>query len=217
MAPIFCHDIPAPRALTTVSTSCCSVRARATTARWRWYSSTGISLPASGSKSSNVWPVRRRGRGCLGLIVAWCHLRNLAPSGHGVNDEVDSVTVATPISSNLPGVARPDQHPEIVEGEDSGGVAIGVDHVVVVDPVLACAVDDTGSTPSTYLDDSRGATHPLRTDAMKERGLRSPGVVEQPGAAGSRSSVTPDLHPTWRYGPLSSNIEGRAQHADLGT
>jgi hypothetical protein len=41
-------------------------------------------------------------------------------------------------------------------------------------------------------------------------------AVEQLGAAGSRSSVTPDLHPTRRYGPSSSNIEWTVQHADLG-
>jgi hypothetical protein len=41
------------------------------------------------------------------------------------------------------------------------------------------------------------------------------GAVEQPGAAASRSPVTPDLHLTRRYGPASSNTEWTAQYADL--
>jgi hypothetical protein len=50
-------------------------------------------------------------------------------------------------------------------------------------PCLRALATITGSTTSTYLDGSRGATHLLRTDAMKERGLRSKARLSQPGAA----------------------------------
>jgi hypothetical protein len=42
-------------------------------------------------------------------------------------------------------------------------------------PCLRALATITGSTTSTYLDESGGATNQLRTDAMKERGLRSRG------------------------------------------
>jgi len=43
----------------------------------------------------------------------------------------------TPTSSSWPVRLAP-----IVEHQDSGGVSIGVENVVVVDAVLACACDD---------------------------------------------------------------------------
>ena len=45
---------------------------------------------------------------------------------------------------------------------------------------------------------------------------RSPHVRLPTAAWFSASSVTPDLHPTWRYRSSSSNTERTTQHVDLG-
>jgi hypothetical protein len=75
-----------------------------------------------------------------------------------VNDAVDSVGAAHADLEELTSLTRTDEHDEVVEYQDSGGVAVGVEDVVVVDAVLTGAGDDPGSTTSTYLDDCRGAT-----------------------------------------------------------
>lgn len=59
-----------------------------------------------------------------------------------MNDEVDSVGVTHTDFEQLSGAARSDEHDEIVECQDSGRLAIGVEYVVVVDAVLSCACDD---------------------------------------------------------------------------
>jgi hypothetical protein len=71
--------------------------------------------------------------------------------------------------------------------------------------------------------ESRAAGRPCWTDCRPF--LTGAPVSTTPASVGvglvaaawlSASSVTPDLHPTWRYGPSSSNIERTKQHTDLG-
>ena len=76
---------------------CCSLRARVTTARWRKYSSTGISSTFSGSKFSNR-----------------------------VDDEVDSFGAAHADLEELACSTWADEHDHVVELKDSCGVAGGV-------------------------------------------------------------------------------------------
>jgi hypothetical protein len=56
-----------------------------------------------------------------------------------VNDEVDSVGGAHADLDEMTGPTRSDEHDEIVELQDSDGVVVGVENVVVVNGVLACA------------------------------------------------------------------------------
>ena len=50
--------------------------------------------------------------------------------------------MATPISRKAPCFVGADQHDEIVEIEGSGRIAVGMEHVVVTDPVFAGARQD---------------------------------------------------------------------------
>lgn len=59
-----------------------------------------------------------------------------------MNDEVDSLGMAHTDLEELSRSARSDEHDEVVELHDSGGMAVGVKDVVVVDPVFACTGDD---------------------------------------------------------------------------
>jgi GDP-mannose 4,6 dehydratase len=77
-----------------------------------------------------------------------------------VNDEVDSVGAAHADLEELTGPTRPDEYDEVVELQDSDGVAVGVEDVVVVYACLRALAMITGSTTSTYLDSGRGATRP---------------------------------------------------------
>ena len=42
----------------------------------------------------------------------------------------------------LAGTVASDEHHQVVDSEDPGWVPIGVEHVVVGDPVLACTAED---------------------------------------------------------------------------
>jgi len=42
----------------------------------------------------------------------------------------------------LAGAVTPDQHRQVVDDEDSGWMAVRVEHVVIGDPVLACTAED---------------------------------------------------------------------------
>lgn len=66
-----------------------------------------------------------------------------------MNDELNAVGPTTPISSRRPASSVPINIDEVVEVEHSDWVAIGVEHVVDVYPVLAGGRHDHGSIAST--------------------------------------------------------------------
>ena len=66
--------------------------------------------------------------------------------------ELDAVTDRNSDFEHPAAVIGTDQHGESIEVEDSDGVAVGVEHVGVGDPVLRALARTTGSTPSSYLD-----------------------------------------------------------------
>ena len=76
------------------------------------------------------------------MIGAWWSPDELGPRGHGVNDEVDSDRGAHADLEELTGPTRSDEHDEVVELQDSHGVVVGVEDVVIVYAVLSCAGDD---------------------------------------------------------------------------
>ncbi len=51
--------------------------------------------------------------------------------GHGVHDELESVTHRYPNFEQSATEVGADQHRQTVEVEDSNGVSVGVEHVVV--------------------------------------------------------------------------------------
>jgi len=56
-----------------------------------------------------------------------------------VHDELDSVAHRYPDFEHPAAVVSADQHRHAVEVEDSDGFSVGVEHVVVWDPVLSSA------------------------------------------------------------------------------
>ena len=56
-----------------------------------------------------------------------------------MNDELDAVTDRNSDFEHPAAVIGTDQHGESIEVEDSDGVAVGVEHVGVGDPVLSSA------------------------------------------------------------------------------
>jgi hypothetical protein len=61
-----------------------------------------------------------------------------------VDDEVDSFGCGDSDLEQASGFVGSDQHDEVVEIEDSDWVAVGVEHVIVKDPVFAGARQDHG-------------------------------------------------------------------------
>ena len=59
-----------------------------------------------------------------------------------MNDEIDSFGVADADLGQLTGPTWSDEHDEIVEVQNSSGVSVGVENVVVLHSVAACAGDD---------------------------------------------------------------------------
>lgn len=52
---------------------------------------------------------------------------------------------ATPISKSRPALSGPISMGQVVESEDSNRVTVGVAHVIVADPVVACAIEHHGT------------------------------------------------------------------------
>jgi hypothetical protein len=63
---------------------------------------------------------------------------------HGVDDELHAFSRRHSDLEQAPRLVGADQHDEIVEIEDSDWVAVGVEHVIVIDPVVAGACQDHG-------------------------------------------------------------------------
>ena len=61
-----------------------------------------------------------------------------------MDDEIHTFTGRHAYLEEAPGVVGTDQHDEIVRIEDADRVAVGVEHVVVADPVFAGARQDHG-------------------------------------------------------------------------
>ena len=61
-----------------------------------------------------------------------------------LDEELDAFTDGDSDLQESPGAIGADKQREVVEGEDSDGVAVGVEHVVVADPVFACTVEHDG-------------------------------------------------------------------------
>ena len=59
-----------------------------------------------------------------------------------MDDEVDSVRATDADLEELARLAGADEHDEVVELQDSRGVAVGVEDVLVVHVVFACAGQD---------------------------------------------------------------------------
>lgn len=61
-----------------------------------------------------------------------------------MHDELDAIANNHSDLQEPTAVIGADQHREIVEGEDSDRVSIGVKHVVIADPVFACTFEHNG-------------------------------------------------------------------------
>jgi hypothetical protein len=66
-----------------------------------------------------------------------------------VNDELDTLGGCHADFERSAVLVGTDEHDEVVEVEDSDGVAVGVELVVVGDPCLRALARMTGSMPST--------------------------------------------------------------------
>ena len=69
-----------------------------------------------------------------------------------MNDEVETFGTRAADLEDATGAVGADEHCEVVEGEDSDWVVVGVEHVTVGDAVLARARQDDRVIASTYLD-----------------------------------------------------------------
>ena len=61
-----------------------------------------------------------------------------------MNDELDALSGCDADLEDAAGGVGADEHDQVVEVEDSDRVSVGVEHVVIGDPVLACTRHDHG-------------------------------------------------------------------------
>lgn len=66
-----------------------------------------------------------------------------------MNDELDTLACRHADLEEAAGLVGADQHHEVVKAKHSNRVAIGVQHVVIADSVLAALATITGSITST--------------------------------------------------------------------
>jgi hypothetical protein len=59
-----------------------------------------------------------------------------------VDDEVRPLGASHADLEELTGGTRPDQHGQVIKDEDADGMSVSVEHVVVSDPLSACARQD---------------------------------------------------------------------------
>ncbi len=64
-----------------------------------------------------------------------------------MNDELDTLTDNDTDLEQRRVDSSADQHGEIIDLEHSDGIAVGMEHVVIGDPVFPCASRITGSIP----------------------------------------------------------------------